>query len=184
MAGSPGYGMTPAAGGQMRASTADRERAVDVLKAGFVEGRLTKDEYDARVSQAYAARTYAELAMVTADLPGGQMAAPYPPSYLPYRPAARRTNGLAVASLVCGLAQPFAFGLTMPAAIILGHVARRQIRRTGEDGKGLATAALVLGWIGLSFALLVVLLIIIIIIGSHSPIIGTHTSGVSGHAGP
>jgi hypothetical protein len=160
MAVSPGYGMMPAGDGRLRASTADRERAVDVLKAGFAEGRLTKDEYDARVSQAYAARTYAELSMVTGDLPGGQMVAPYAQPYMqPYMPVARRTNSLAVASLVCGLAQPFTAGLTMIPAVILGHVARTQIRRTGEDGKGLATAGLVLGWVGIGFALLVILLI-------------------------
>src|SRR5260370_31817052 len=124
MAMSPGYGMMPAGDGRLRASTADRERAVDVLKAGFAEGRLTKDEYDDRVSQAYAARTYADLAMVTADLPGGQMVAPYGQPYMPpYMPARRRTNSLAGASLVCGLAQPF---LTIPA-IILGYAARRQL---------------------------------------------------------
>lgn len=44
--------MMPTGNGWLRASTADRERAVDVLKAGFAEGRLTKDEYDDRVSQA------------------------------------------------------------------------------------------------------------------------------------
>ena len=53
----------------MRASHADRERVVGVLKAAFVQGRFTKDEFDLRVSQAFAARTYAELAAVTADLP-------------------------------------------------------------------------------------------------------------------
>jgi hypothetical protein len=157
MAASPGYGMMPAGDGRLRASTADRERAVDVLKAGFAEGRLTKDEYDARVSQAYAARTYAELAMVTADLPGGQMVAPYAHPYMhPYMPARRRTNSLAVASLICGLAQPF-LGLTTIPAIVLGYVARGQIRRTGEDGHGLATAGLVLGWIGAGIVVLVLL---------------------------
>jgi Domain of unknown function (DUF4190)/Domain of unknown function (DUF1707) len=160
MAVSPGYGMMPAGDGRLRASTADRERAVDVLKAGFAEGRLTKDEYDARVSQAYAARTYAELSMVTGDLPGGQMVAPYAQPYMqPYMPVVRRTNSMAVASLVCGLAQPFTAGLTMIPAVILGHMARNQIRRSGEDGKGLATAGLVLGWVGIGFALLVILLI-------------------------
>lgn len=159
MAASPGYGMTPAGDGRLRASTADRERAVDVLKAGFVEGRLTKDEYDVRVSQAYASRTYAELAMVTADLPGGQMVAPYSQPYLrPYQPVRRRTNSLAVASLICGLAQPF-LGLTTIPAIVLGHVARGQIRRTGENGDGLATAGAVLGWIGLGITLLVILIV-------------------------
>src|SRR5258708_2901989 len=157
MAVSPGYGMTPAGDGRMRASTADRERAVDVLKAGFAEGRLTKDEYDARVSQAYAARTYAELAMVTADLPGGQMVAPYGQPYLqPYMPVRRRTNSLAVASLICALAQPF-MGVTTIPAIILGHMARGPIRRTVEDGDGLPTAGLVLGWVGLGVAMLPIL---------------------------
>ncbi len=167
MAVSPGYGMMPAGDGRLRASTADRERAVDVLKAGFAEGRLTKDEYDARVSQAYAARTYAELAMVISDLPGGQMVAPYgQPFVQPYLPVPRRTNGLAIASLVCGLAQLPSFGLTMLPAVILGHVARGQIRRTGENGKGLATAGLVLGWIGLSIGLLVA--VVIIAAASHA----------------
>jgi hypothetical protein len=157
MAASPGYGMMPAGDGRLRASTADRERAVDVLKAGFAEGRLTKDEYDDRVSEAYAARTYAELAMVTADLPGGQMVAPYGQPHLqPYVPVRRRTNSLAVASLICGLAQPF-LGLTTIPAIVLGYAARGQIRRTGEDGSGLATAGLVLGWIGAAIAVLVIL---------------------------
>ncbi len=158
MAMSPGYGMMPAGDGRLRASTADRERAVDVLKAGFAEGRLTKDEYDDRVSQAYAARTYAELAIVTGDLPGGQMVAPYGQPYMPVR---RRTNTLAVASLICGLAQPF-FGLTTIPAIVLGYAARGQIRDSGEqeEGSGLATAGLVLGWIGAGAAVLVLLLVV------------------------
>jgi hypothetical protein len=161
MAMSPGYGMMPAGDGRLLASTADRERAVDVLKAGFAEGRLTKDEYDDRVALAYSARTYADLSMVTGDLPGGQMVAPYGAPYVqPYMPVARPTNSLAVASLVCGLAQPFMFGLTTIPAVILGHMAQSQIRRTGENGKGLATAGLVLGWIGLSIGLLVAVVIV------------------------
>jgi len=145
----------------MRASTADRERAVDVLKAGFAEGRLNKDEYDMRVSQAYASRTYAELAQVTADLPGGQGMTAYPQPYLAvYRPpvVSRRTSSLAIASLVCGLAQPF-FGLTTIPAIVLGYVARERIRRSGEDGSGLATAGLVLGWIGIGFIVMILLIV-------------------------
>jgi DUF1707 SHOCT-like domain len=57
--------------GRLRASHADRNRVVDVLKAAFIEGRLTKDELDARLSQTLAARTYAELAVLTADIPPG-----------------------------------------------------------------------------------------------------------------
>ena len=44
---------------------------IDVLKAAFVRGMLAKDEFDLRVSQAFASRTYAELAAATAGLPAG-----------------------------------------------------------------------------------------------------------------
>lgn len=57
------------------ASTADRERAVDVLRAGFTEGRLTQAELDERVARAYASRTYGELGELTADLPVGPLGA-------------------------------------------------------------------------------------------------------------
>jgi hypothetical protein len=130
----------------MRASHADRERAVDVLKAGFAEGRLSKEEYEVRVGQVYAARTYADLAPLTADLPGGQLM-PYPAAPWP-TPQHRGINGLAVASLSCALVQPFTFLLSAIPAIGLGHMARREIRQTGQDGSGLATAGLVLGWAG------------------------------------
>jgi hypothetical protein len=57
--------------GHMRASHADREHMVDTLKAAFVQGRLTKDELDQRVGQAFDSKTYAELAALSADLPAG-----------------------------------------------------------------------------------------------------------------
>jgi len=59
--------------------------------------------------------------------------------------------------LVCGIGQ-FGFPLASIAAIILGHKARRQIRRTGDDGYGLATAGLVLGYFFLALAVLVPLI--------------------------
>ena len=58
-----------AARGRLRASHADREQVINVLKAAFVQGRLAKDELHARVDQTFASRTYAELAAITADLP-------------------------------------------------------------------------------------------------------------------
>jgi Domain of unknown function (DUF1707) len=64
--------------GRLRASHADREQAIDVLKDAFAQGRLTGDELDSRAGQALASRTYAELAAVTADLPTGSAAAPPP----------------------------------------------------------------------------------------------------------
>jgi hypothetical protein len=62
----------------LRASHADRERVVDALKTAFVQGRLTKDEFDARLGQALASRTNAELASLTFDLPAGLASAPPP----------------------------------------------------------------------------------------------------------
>jgi Domain of unknown function (DUF4190)/Domain of unknown function (DUF1707) len=139
---------------RMLASTADRERVLDVLKAGFAEGRLTQEEHDVRVGQAQAARTYGDLAVITADLPGGQQAPmvwpqPAPVASLP-TPASSDAHTLAVASLVCGIAQIFTLGITGIPAIVLGHRALRQIRRTGEEGTGLATVGLTLGWIGIT----------------------------------
>jgi hypothetical protein len=79
----------------MRASHADREHVIDTLKAAFVQGRLTKDELDLRAGQAFAARTYADLAALTADIPAGLVAAPSPRK--PARAHARPPMGKVVA---------------------------------------------------------------------------------------
>ena len=62
-------GDTAGALGQLRTSRADREQAINVLKAAFVAGRLTKDEFDLRVGRVLASRTYADLAALTVDVP-------------------------------------------------------------------------------------------------------------------
>jgi len=63
--------------GHLRAAQADREQAITVLKAAYAQGRLTKDELEARAGQAFASRTYAELAALTADIPAdGPVASP------------------------------------------------------------------------------------------------------------
>ena len=64
--------------GYLRVSDAEREQAFGTLKAAFVRGVLAKDEFDLRVGQAFASRTYAELAAVTAGLPAGPAAAQPP----------------------------------------------------------------------------------------------------------
>jgi len=66
--------------GRMRVSNLDREHLVEVLKAAFVQGRLTKDDFDLRVGQALAARTFAELTALTADLPAGLVKAQQRPT--------------------------------------------------------------------------------------------------------
>jgi len=55
--------------GAVRASDADRERVVEVLRESFAEGRLTPEEFHERVDLGYAAKTLAQLAELTADLP-------------------------------------------------------------------------------------------------------------------
>ncbi len=101
-------------GSCLRASHADREQVIDVLKAAFVQGRLTKDEFDLRVSQAFAARTYAELADVTADIPAGPIGAqPRTPS--------RSRAGKAAACCAFGIVLPALFAV----AIVPGPVTIR-----------------------------------------------------------
>ena len=146
-----GYGY-PAAGGDreteavsggwgtMRAADVDRDRVAGILGTAFTEGRLTRDEYDDRLQTAFTARTYADLDQVVADLPAAPSTEVEPVA------EETQTNGLAMASFACGLGQ-FVFGpLTTIPAIVFGHMARSQIRRTGEQGAGLALVGLMLGW--------------------------------------
>lgn len=134
--------------GHLRASTADRERAIDVLKAAFAEGRLTREEFEERSGQVYRSRTYAELAALTGDLPVGPLGAlawpqpvhPAVPAY-PAGLARRPVNSLAVAALVCALIP----GAPAAGGVVAGLIARSQIRETGERGDGLARAAIVIG---------------------------------------
>jgi Domain of unknown function (DUF1707) len=155
--------VTPAPGhGPMRASHADRERVVDVLKAAFVQGRLTQDELDARAGQALAALTCADLAALTADLPAEPDRAPAS-ALVPARPTPRnRTANKAVkvgagaigavilvfSSVVAALGEPAAavvlaiFFVLLTAAttaVVAGLIAaavkfesRRQNRSRGE----------------------------------------------------
>ena len=69
---------TPGGLGRLRTSRADREQSIDVLKAAFVQGRLTKDEFDSRVGHVLASRTYADLGALTADIPEGVTSAQPP----------------------------------------------------------------------------------------------------------
>jgi hypothetical protein len=144
----------------MRAAAADRERAVDVLKAGFTEGRLTQEEYNDRMGRAYSARTYAELLTLTADLPTGAMPMAWPvPVYQP--PVSTSTNSLARASLILGVAEFFSMGLTAVPAVICGHVAKREMKLSGQRGEGLATAGLVLGYMAIIFWGIIIVLSIL-----------------------
>ena len=141
--------------GQLRASHADREQAIDVLKAAFVQGRLDKDEFDARVGQAFASRTYAELTAVTGDPPavliGAQPARAWSPEPRGIRSSVRVIRvGTTLAAcvwtvaLVSGTALALTLALTFTLAyvgslLLAGAVlleSRRELRSAGLPPPG------------------------------------------------
>lgn len=85
--------------------------------------------------------------------------------------AQRPTNGMAIAALICGVCQVFFWLLTGIPAIVLGHLARRQIRQTGEAGDGMALTGMILGYIGLALTVLFVVIVVIIAaaVANHHP---------------
>jgi hypothetical protein len=85
----------------LRASRADRERVIDLLKAAFVQGRLDRDEFDARIGQALASRTHGELAAVTADIPA-ELTGALPRRPLPRRPPVRARRRIPFNTAVTG----------------------------------------------------------------------------------
>ena len=144
----------------MLAATADRDRTLDVLKAAYIEGRLSQEEFDARAARVMAARTYADLAAIVADLPVGPVGTVVPyQAFYPQVAPVTPTSGLAVGALVCGIAEVFTMGLAAVPAVILGHMARAHIKQTGERGDGMAVAGLVLGYMGIAVWAFVMLVI-------------------------
>jgi Domain of unknown function (DUF1707) len=115
--------------GHLRASHADRDQMIDALKAAFVQGRLTKDEFDARVAQTLVSRTYAELATVTIGIPAAAPARAQPP-----RTAPRRRPGNAARWGRSGLVTPAILG----AAFLFGSL---------RGGSGYAVLAFVVAFV-------------------------------------
>jgi hypothetical protein len=93
----------------------------------------------------YGQPAYGQPQYQYAQPPYGQPAPYGPPPGYPYA-APRSTNGLAIASLVLGILWLYWIGSVL--ALVFGYMARKQIRERGDDGAGLATAGIVLGWIG------------------------------------
>ena len=81
-------------------------------------------------------------------------AAPPPYAEQPYRQ--QGTNGYAIASLVLGIVGMLIGSIL---AVVFGHMALGQIRRTGQSGRGLAIAGLVLGYLGVAGTLIVILIL-------------------------
>lgn len=82
--------------------------------------------------------------------------------------AGRRTNSLAIAALCCGVGQVVAGPFAGIAAIILGAMSLKQIRLTGEDGRGMATTGLVLGVVGTALFLVLLVVVVAIFAGAAS----------------
>jgi hypothetical protein len=93
--------------GHLRVSHADREQVIDTLKVAFVQGRLAKDECDARIGQTFTSRTYAELAEVTAGIPAGLAGAQ------PLRKPARTRAKNAAAWAAYGTIMPALFAVVI-----------------------------------------------------------------------
>jgi hypothetical protein len=95
--------------------------------------------------------------------------APQPPPYAPqpqpyappqqpvYVPVAVKTNGLAIAAMVLGILWLYWVGSVL--AVIFGHIALNQINAAGgtQQGRGMAIAGVVLGWIGIGILLIVII---------------------------
>jgi hypothetical protein len=153
--------MPPSGHGHLRASTADRERAIDVLKAAFAEGRLDQEEYTDRVGQAHASRTYGELGALIADLPVGPFGtlAPAPPlaagppleaGPLPVPPPSARPRRLpprtsftplVIAALIAGIMVPT---IAIPVLAVVACVTVARGGPPHERRVRLATAGVIL----------------------------------------
>ena len=113
--------ITAAAAGRsrLRASDSDRDRVLDILKTAFAQGRLTKEEFDLRVGQTLAARTWGDLTALTDDIP----AWPLPrPVHKPARPPSSQPSHAIVKAVACAIVAMATIGIagmpgmwTMPA---------------------------------------------------------------------
>ena len=126
-----GAAARPAIRAPLRASTADREQVIDLLKDAFVQDRLTKDEFDSRVGQAFVARTQADLAALSADLPAAP--APVKPPWRPENTSVKNSARVIAAATV----------------LTAGAWAGASLTATGNQVLDALAAALAFIWLGL-----------------------------------
>jgi DUF1707 SHOCT-like domain/Domain of unknown function (DUF4190) len=131
-----------------RASDADREAAVSLLREAALDGRIDADELEERVAGAYGARWRSELAALTSDVER-------PLVFV--RPTGARVNRLALLSLASGLLWVFWVGSV--TAVVSGHLALYRIARSHgtESGRTAALIGLLFGYVGLAALLAIVL---------------------------
>ena len=156
MAVRPGYDLQTYGYGHLRAGQADRERAIDVLKAAFAEGRLDIDEFAERVSEVHASKSYRDLAALTADLPAGPLGT-LPDGKLPVTvsPVAAAgdattkyppTSVFAVVSFLSALVVVIFTGAVAAVlpALVCGLIALPDTGSGGKRGRWMAVAGIVI----------------------------------------
>ena len=184
--------MTAGGYGTAWPSDADRANVQAILNRAYAEGPAQPAGFQARAAQVAGAATNDQLSQLTgrSGAPPPPPAAPGwgapppgapgwgrrrrarrageapPPGYVPMPYPPRPTNQLAIAALVCGCAQLFFSLLTGIPAVILGHIARRQIRETGENGDGMALAGLILGYVGIGLSVIFAVIIILVVVAA------------------
>jgi uncharacterized protein DUF4190 len=121
--------------------------------------------YGAPQAQPPAAPAYGQQAPAYGQQPPayGQPAPAYGQPAVAYGQPAKKTNVLAIVSLIASIAGfVIAWGIGSIVGIICGHISLSQIKKTGEEGRGLAVAGLIVGYIGLALAILSVIIIAIV----------------------
>jgi hypothetical protein len=100
---------------RLRASAADREQVIEVLKVAFVQERITKDELDQRIGKVLASRTYDDLDVLTTDIPAGLTRA------RPAQPARRPDDSKKLIRRASAAAAGMGFVMTETALAALPH---------------------------------------------------------------
>ena len=104
------------------------------------------------------------------------------PGYPPYPlPSANATDGKAIASLVCAVVH--GCGLGSIAAVVLGHMSRKEARQQGRQPSGLALAGIILGYVGIA-GMLLVLALFVVGIGTSVHMGHLHTTCVINNGPP
>jgi hypothetical protein len=105
----------------IRASDQERDSVVDVLRDAYTDGRLTLDEFEERMSAAYAAKTWTDLRQLTGDLP----VEPLLGADLGHRPQAAQLQPVAPAALSQGRRRDRPLGRLLPVVFIWIVIAAR-----------------------------------------------------------
>jgi hypothetical protein len=112
----------------------------------------------------YGQRWWDGLQWAPSTPPGPPAAYQAPPAAYP---TSTGTNGLAIAGMVLGILWLYWLGSIL--AVVFGHVALRQISRSGQGGRGMAIAALVLGYLGLAIGVVAIVLVAVAVHHSNAP---------------